>query len=193
MSRRREAEREEERRRLLAEIDAAKVAEVELTSDQWERVSALVAEDIARTWSGQSVDARSDRILAGLLRDLLASSDVRDVEPLSLTPTTVDGGTEFFVVSRSRGRVSIGTLPYKQVRAETAEVLPLPRGAAAAVATGALTHRTGHRVRRTAELTAQGMTARQIGEKVASEEGYPEPFPISTVRGWRRQARRHKG
>jgi hypothetical protein len=65
---------------------------------------------------------------------------------------------------------------------------PRTRAAAAAFATGHLRQRTERRIRRTAELTAQGLTAREIGRIIATEEG-EEPFAISTVKGWRGRGR----
>ena len=63
-----------------------------------------------------------------------------------------------------------------------------PRPVAAAFATSRLEERTARRVRRTAELTTDGRTAREIGEQIGHEEG-TTPFPVATVQSWRRRAR----
>jgi hypothetical protein len=55
-----------------------------------------------------------------------------DVQP-------ADDGVEFFVRSRARGRVAIGTLPAAMVRAEMAQVVPPSREQVAATGTEALT------------------------------------------------------
>jgi hypothetical protein len=193
MSRRAEVDRERERTALLDEIDAANAAGVPLTAEQKDRIARSAADDYASTWASHSVVARREQVIAILLADLLATSGVEDAEPGSMTGIPKDEGTEFSVVSRTRGRVSVGQLPYALVRAELAQVLPLSRPKAAAVATHSLESRTDQRVRRTAELTAQGLTARQIGEQIASEEGQPEPFPMATVRGWRRSRQSRDG
>ena len=66
---------------------------------------------------------------------------------------------------------------------------PWPRSVRAAYATMKLRERTERRIRRTAELTAGGKSAREIGQIIASEEGSDDGFPVTTVRGWRRRAR----
>jgi hypothetical protein len=183
--------RERERIQLLAERDAADAAGRPLTAEQLDRIASYAAGEIVATWSGQSVDARRDQRMGRLLAGLLVASGIVDAEP-GMTEQPTDDGTEFFVVSRSRGRVSIGVLPHRLVRSELADVLPLGRKQASEVGSVSLEARTARRVKRTAELTAEGLAARRIGEQIASEEGEREPFPISTVRTWRRLARRGK-
>lgn len=46
------------------------------------------------------------------------------------------------------------------------------------------------RWRRAAELQSQGLTRREIGERIAAEAGQPSAFPPETVKGWLANARR---
>lgn len=66
---------------------------------------------------------------------------------------------------------------------------PWPRAATAAYASAVLRERTARRLRRVAQLTTDGKTARQIGEIIASEENSPAAFPDTTVKAWRTRAR----
>lgn len=71
---------------------------------------------------------------------------------------------------------------------EEAPRQPWPRPVAAAYARANKAQRAEQRIRRAAELTQQGLTARAIGEIVGREENQV-PFPVTTVRSWRRKAR----
>jgi hypothetical protein len=161
-----------------------------LTDEENERIGRWAGEAIAATWDGQSVDARRDQRRGLLLAELLQASGVIDAEPASTNVERVDDGLRFSVLSRSRGRVPIGTVT-TWAWDELSEVTPLDRSQAAATATDSLTARTARRVRRTAELDAAepGITAEEIGKRIAAEEGQQEPFPIRTIRDWRRIAR----
>jgi hypothetical protein len=93
---------------------------------------------------------------------------------------------------------ALGPVRVEPVRSEfTGEVMleftpsprKLTRTQAAARGTESLVDRTARRVQRTAELTADGKTNREIGDIIATEEGSAEGFAISTVKGWRRRGR----
>lgn len=185
---RRARDREAERVRLQAMLDAA--PDRPLTREEKDRIAKFAGEAMAATWEGQSVDARRDQRRGLLLAELLQASGVTDAEPASTNVEPVDGGLRFSVLSRSRGRVPIGTVA-TWAWDELSEVPPLERGQAAAVAAGSLTARTAQRVRRTAELDAAepGITAKEIGQRIATEEEEAEPFTVATVRVWRRIAR----
>jgi len=185
---RRARDHEAERARLEAILDAA--AGRPLTHEETDRIAKFAAEAIAETWGSQSVDARRDQRRGVLLAEMLKASGITDAEPASTTVLRIDGALRFSVVSRSRGPVVIGTVA-QPAWDELSEVPPLERGQAAAVAAESLTARTARRVRRTAELdrAEPRITARQIGERIATEEDSPEPFSVDTVRVWRRVAR----
>jgi hypothetical protein len=55
MSRQSERQRDQERARLLAEIDAANAAGMPLSAEHRDRVVSMAAEDIRRVWESQSV------------------------------------------------------------------------------------------------------------------------------------------
>lgn len=190
MSRRSDRALEEERAAILREMDAAERAGEPLGEPLRARIAAVVEADFDGVRASQSVDARRGQALASLFRDLFERSGIVDAKPASMTIVPLADGNELFVESYSRGRVSIGFIPYATARHLVADVLPLSRASASTVATDALEERTARRVRRTAELTAEGRTARQIGAIIASEEGASADFPVPTVRTWRGLAKR---
>jgi hypothetical protein len=179
-------DREAERLRLQAMLDAATGRP---PTHENEQIAKYTDELITETWGGHSVDARRKQRLGLLLADMLKGSGISDAEPASMTDLRIDGGLRFSVMSRSRGRVPIGTVAQWALN-DLYEVPPLDRAQAAAIAGESLTARTARRVRRTAELDAAepGITAREIGKRIATEEGC-EPFTIRTVRDWRRAAK----
>lgn len=63
-----------------------------------------------------------------------------------------------------------------------------PKAVAADYASNRLRERTVRRIKRTADLTHEGRTAREIGEILGAEEDQPA-FPVTTVRTWRHRAR----
>jgi hypothetical protein len=103
-------ELEQERAALGAVIDS----DEPLTKDQKRRLVDVVMADLDHAARDPSISGRIGRDLAVLLAELFAASGVTDAEPGSMTGRAMDDGTgtEFYVRSRSRGRVSIGTVPY---------------------------------------------------------------------------------
>ncbi len=188
---RRAREHEAERARLLTMIDATAGP---LTDEQKQEIAELAAQDVAATWDSLSVDARRGQRLGLLLAQMLQASGITDAEPGSSFLEPAAGGIRYSVVSRSRGRVVLGTVA-SWALVDLLEVPPLDRQQAAKTATASLSDTAERRVRRTAELVAQGMTTKQIAETIASEEGRRnaagevDPFPEPTVKTWRRKAK----
>lgn len=73
--------------------------------------------------SGQKRDVwqRWSPNLGEHLREMFVASGVTDPKPLTMTVVPVEGGYDVYVVSRSRGRVRIGTLPLTVMKAQLAD------------------------------------------------------------------------
>ena len=141
--------------------------------------------------------------VATRFRELLDASDVTDVEPLSMTTVPVEGGNDagggkapslhVYVVSRSRGRVRIGTVPIGEVKANLGDVaVPYVQELEAALAdrTRSATDKrradTAKNVARARELRAEGLSAARIAVKMTVERGDPQRPPLyrRTIQRW---------
>ena len=112
-------ELERERADLLASIDNT---DGPLTDEQVRRVAAVAAADRAAFEADMTIAGRLARDHGDELREMFASSGVSDAEPGSTTVSPVEGGNDVYVISRNRGRVQIGSLPYVVVNARAAAI-----------------------------------------------------------------------
>lgn len=182
---------ERERAALLAEI----VPGQPLTEDQKRRVVEVSAADLDRAARDQSIGGRIGRDLAAQVAELFATSGVTDAEPGSATGQATDDGTgtEFYVVSRSRGRILIGTLPYLVVQAR-AGVIAVPYAEALeakrAAPNEARARQKAEHIRRAVELQGAGHSVNRITQIMSAEGAFRgDKDPGRTVDRWLAAAR----
>ena len=175
-------ELEAKRSALLAEI----VPDEPLTDDQRLRVAEIAGADLERAAQDQTIQGHLHRDLGAQIAELFASAGITDTEPGMTAQATEDGtGTELFVTSRSRGRVSIGTLPFLVVNARAgaiavpyAEALEAKRKAPL----DAKRRQKNANVRRAAELSDAGNSVPRIAQIMSDERG--KTTDARTVRAW---------
>lgn len=130
--------------------------------------------------------------VAERLQEMLDSSGVTDYEP-GMSGVEVEGGTEFYVTSESRGRIKVGFLSHAEVNENLGRViLPHVETLEAAVAertrkaTAKRSSGKARNVARARELRAQGLSAAGIAVKMTAERNQPQRPPITerTVQRW---------
>jgi len=110
---------ERERADLLASIDGT---DGPLTDEQVRRVAAVAATDRAAFEADMTIAGRLARDHGDQLREMFASSGVTNAEPGSMTLAPTESGNDVYVISRGRGKVRIGSLPYLVVNARAATI-----------------------------------------------------------------------
>lgn len=181
-------ELEAERAALLAEI----VPGQPLTKEQARRVVEVAIADLDRRERDQSIHGRIHRDLGAQLAELFTAARVSDAEPGSTTfRATDDGtGTEFFVKSRSRGRVSIGMLPYLVLQARAGEIaVPYAEALEAkrAAPLEAKARQKAENIQRAVDLRQAGNSVPRIAQIRTDERG--KKTDPRTVRAWLAEAK----
>lgn len=136
--------------------------------------------------------------VAERLADMVEDSGITDAEP-GMWAMATEGGTEFFVESRSRGRVKVGFLSHAEVNENLGRVLvPHVEELEAAVdgrtkkATAQRISAKSRNIERARELRSNGLSYAQIAVKMTEERNarrLPEDRPLPdihtrTVENW---------
>jgi hypothetical protein len=176
-------ELELERDALLAEIEQGQP----LTEEQARRVIDLAMADRENAALDQSIHGRIQRDLSAQLAELFVASGITDAvfASTTLSPSDDGIGTDVYVESRSRGRVSIGTLPYLVVQAR-AGVIAVPYAeeleAKRAAPLTAKARQKAEHIQRAVELHEAGNSPNRIAQIMTAERG--KTTDPRVVRDW---------